>query len=55
MRGGKDCVARTCIGLDVLIYDVQKSETTEGILQTYPSIGSLTKHTEHHLRDQEAL
>lgn len=36
-------VAGTRIGLDVIIYDFQRGETPEAILQAYPSIGSLAK------------
>lgn len=43
VREGKVCVAGTRIGLDVLIYDFRRRETPEGILQAYPSIGSLAK------------
>jgi uncharacterized protein (DUF433 family) len=38
---GKVCIARTRIGLDVLVYDFRRGETPEAILQAYPSIGSL--------------
>jgi uncharacterized protein (DUF433 family) len=40
---GKVCIAGTRIGLDVLIYDFGGGATPEEILQTYPSIGSLSK------------
>ena len=43
IRDGNVCVAGTRIGLDVLIYDFRRGETPEGILQAYPSIGSLAK------------
>jgi uncharacterized protein (DUF433 family) len=43
VREGKVCVAGTRIGLDVLIHDFRRGETPEGILQAYPSIGSLAK------------
>jgi uncharacterized protein (DUF433 family) len=43
IRDGKVCIAGTRIGLDVLIYDFRRGETPEGILQAYPSIGSLAK------------
>ena len=68
IRDGKVCIAGTRIGLDVLIYDFRRGETPEGILQAYPSIGSLAKVygaitfiLEHpqaidvYLREQEAL
>lgn len=68
IRDGKICVAGTRIGLDVLIYDFQRGETPEGILQAYPSIGSLAKvygaitfilehpqAIEFYLQEQEAL
>ena len=40
---GKVCIAGTRIGLDVLVCDFRRGETPEGILQAYPSIGSLAK------------
>lgn len=68
VREGKVCVAGTRIGLDVLIYDFRRGETPEGILQAYPSIGSLAKvygaitfilehpqAIESYLQEQEAL
>ncbi len=68
IRDGKVCVAGTRIGLDVLVYDFRRGETPEGILQAYPSIGSLAKvygaitfvlehpqAIESYLQEQEAL
>lgn len=68
IRDGKVCIAATRIGLDVLIHDFRRGETPEGILQAYPSIGSLAKvygaitfmlehpqAIESYLQEQEAL
>lgn len=43
IREGGYYIAGTRIGLDVLIYDFRRGDTPEGILQSYPSIGSLAK------------
>jgi len=68
IRHGKVCIAGTRIGLDILIYEFRRGETPEGILQAYPSIGSLAKvygaitfilehpqPVDSYLQEQEAL
>jgi len=43
VRNGAYYVAGTRIGLDVVTYDFRNGQTTEAILDAYPSIGSLVK------------
>ena len=43
VRNGGYYIAGTRIGLDVIVQEFQQGQSPEGILQHYPSIGSLAK------------